>query len=45
MPGWEYLGRPVRDDQRYEGYGGYHEGYCGERVDWDGKWSRGVFCQ
>ena len=45
MPEQEYWERPVGDDQKCVEYGGYHTEYCGEGVDWDGRWSRGVFCQ
>ena len=45
MPEWEYRERPVGDDQKCVGCGGYPEGCCGEGVEWDGKWSQGVFCR
>ena len=43
MTGWEYREQPVGDGLRCVGYGGYHEGYYGEGVNWDEKWSQGVF--
>ena len=38
MLAWECWERPVGDDLKCAGCGGYHEGYCGEGVNWDGKW-------